>query len=138
MDILVTAYLLYLAISVALTIWVAQTLFKNGRVFLVDVFHGNESLADSVNHLLVVGFYLINLGYVSLALKLGYNVATTREAIEALSWKVGLVLLVLGGMHFFNLYIFSRMRRRSSIQDAPPPVAPDEYTAVRGRESCAG
>ena len=137
MDILVTAYLLYIAVSIALTIWVAQTLFKNGRVFLVDVFHGNESLADSVNHLLVVGFYLINLGYVSLALKLGYNIATTREAIEALSWKVGMVLLVLGGMHFFNLYIFSRMRRRRSLQDALPPVGPDEYTTVRGRESCA-
>jgi hypothetical protein len=137
MDILVTAYLLYLAISIALTVWVARTLFKNGRVFLVDVFHGNESLADSVNHLLVVGFYLVNLGYVSLALKLGYDVATTREAIEALSWKIGLVLLVLGGMHFFNLYIFSRMRRRSTLQDAPPPVAPDEYTSIRGRESCA-
>jgi cytochrome c biogenesis protein CcdA len=131
MDILVTAYLLYIAVSIALTVWVAQTLFKNGRVFLVDVFHGNESLADSVNHLLVVGFYLINLGYVSLALKLGYNIATTREAIEALSWKVGLVLLVLGGMHFFNLYLFSRLRRRASIQ------APDEYTRVRESESCA-
>ncbi|HSE98576.1 MAG TPA: hypothetical protein VLD57_09955 [Blastocatellia bacterium] len=137
MDILVTAYLLYIAISVALTIWVARTLFKNGRVFLIDVFHGNESLADSVNHLLVVGFYLINLGYVSLALKLGYDVATTREAIEALSWKIGLVLLVLGGMHFFNLYIFSRMRRRSSLRFAPPPVRPDEYTRVRGSQSCA-
>ena len=137
MDILVTAYLLYIAISVALTIWVARTLFKNGRVFLVDVFHGNESLADSVNHLLVMGFYLINLGYVRLALKLGYDVATTREAIEALSWKIGLVLLVLGGMHFFNLYIFSRLRRRSALQDAPAPVAPDEYTSIRGRQSCA-
>lgn len=137
MDILVTAYLLYIAVSIALTVWVAQTLFKNGRVFLVDVFHGNESLADSVNHLLVVGFYLINLGYVSLALKLGYNIATTREAIEALSWKVGLVLLVLGGMHFFNLYLFSRLRRRASIQDALPPIAPDEYTRVRESESCA-
>ena len=112
MDILVTAYLLYIAISVALTIWVARTLHKNGRVFLVDVFHGNEALADSVNHLLVVGFYLINLGYVSLALKLGYNLDTMTEGIEALSWKVGMVLVVLGGMHFFNLYVFSRIRRR--------------------------
>src|SRR5688572_32372731 len=103
MEIIVITYLIYLLISVILTIWVARTLFKNGRVFLVDVFHGNESLADSVNHLLVVGFYLINFGYVSLALKLGYNVGSARDAIEALSWKVGLVLLVLGGMHFFNL-----------------------------------
>ncbi|HEY0385312.1 MAG TPA: hypothetical protein VGC64_04845, partial [Pyrinomonadaceae bacterium] len=78
-----------------------------------DVFHGNEALADSVNHLLVVGFYLINLGYVSLALKLGYSLGTAREGIEALSWKIGLVLVVLGGMHFFNLYLFSRIRRRA-------------------------
>src|SRR5438105_10677601 len=99
MDIEIATYLTYLGISVALTIWVAQTLHKNGRIFLVDVFHGNEALADSVNHLLVVGFYLINLGYVSLALKLGYAVASAQQSIEALSVKVGTVLLVLGGMH---------------------------------------
>ncbi|MDQ3907788.1 MAG: hypothetical protein M3268_05535 [Acidobacteriota bacterium] len=118
-QIIVFTYLSYVAISVALTIWVARTLHKNGRVFLVDVFHGNESLADSVNHLLVVGFYLVNFGYVSLALKLGYDVTSLREGIEALSWKVGLVLVVLGGMHFFNLYVFSRIRRRPRFNDAP-------------------
>jgi len=123
-------YLVYLAISIALTIWVARTLHKNGRVFLVDVFHGNEPLADSVNHLLVVGFYLINFGYVSLALKLGYTVASAQEGIEALSVKVGMVLLVLGGMHFFNLFIFSRMRRRASLVNGPPPVPPDGFTQV--------
>ncbi len=132
MNVVVASYVFYLAISIALTVWVARTLHKNGTVSLVDVFHGNEALADSVNHLLVVGFYLINFGYVSLALKLGYDVQNAREGIEALSAKVGMVLVVLGGMHFFNLYIFSRMRRRSSLADAPPPVVPDGYTSVRG------
>src|SRR6185503_2624705 len=130
MDVIVVSYSFYLAISIALTVWVAHTLHKNGRIFLVDVFHGNESLADSVNHLLVVGFYLINFGYISLALKLGYDVETAREGIEALSWKVGLVLLTLGGMHFFNLLVFSRMRRRSSIRLFDPPVKPDGFTTV--------
>src|SRR5215831_2919962 len=137
MNVVVATYLLYLAISIGLTVWVARTLFKNGRVFLVDAFHGNEPLADSVNHLLVVGFYLVNLGYVSLALETGYDVNTARQSIEALSWKVGLVLLVLGGMHFFNLLIFSRMRRRSAIGNAPPPVGPDQYTVTREPETCA-
>src|SRR5882672_8056341 len=107
---IVHTYALYLSISVALTVWVARTLHKNGRLFLVDVFKGNEGLADSVNHLLVVGFYLINLGYISLALRLGYDVASARESIEALSRKVGLVLVVLGIMHFFNLFLFSAIR----------------------------
>ncbi|HWQ32644.1 MAG TPA: hypothetical protein VNQ79_07155 [Blastocatellia bacterium] len=131
MNHIVVTYVLYITVSVALTIWVAHTLHKNGRVFLVDVFHGNEALADSVNHLLVVGFYLINFGYVSLALKLGYSVASAQEAIEALSSKIGMVLVVLGGMHFFNLYVFSRIRRRSALLTAPPPVLPDGCTMVR-------
>ena len=130
MSVQIITYLVYLSISIALTVWVAHTLHKNGRVFLVDVFHGNEPLADSVNHLLVVGFYLINLGYVSLALKLGYSLASAQEGIEALSMKVGMVLLVLGGMHFFNLFIFSRMRRRATLHNSPPPVTPDAFTAV--------
>ena len=124
MNVTVVTYLLYLLFSGALTVWVAQTLHKNGRIFLVDVFHGNEALADSVNHLLVVGFYLINFGYVCLALQLGYELNGTREGIEALSWKVGLVLVVLGAMHFFNLYVFSRIRRRTQTPrfDPRPPT----------------
>jgi len=129
MTIGISTYLIYLAVSIALTIWVARTLHKNGRVFLVDVFHGDEALADSVNHLLVVGFYLINFGYVTLALKRGYVVETAEQSIEALSVKVGMVLLVLGGMHFFNLFIFSRMRRRGT-RPSHPPVSPDAFTAT--------
>ena len=127
MNTTTVTYLAYLAISVSLTVWVAQTLHNNGRVFLIDVFDGNQQLADSVNHLLVVGFYLINLGYVSLALKLGYDIETTAQGIEALSWKVGLVLVVLGAMHFFNLLVFSQIRSRSHTRPMPPPVQPGAY-----------
>lgn len=121
MNWLITTYVAYLAISVALTVWVARTLHKNGRIFLVDSFLGNEKLADSVNHLLVVGFYLINIGYVSLALKYGAAAANAQEMMESLSTKVGLVLLVLGFMHFFNLFVFAKMRKRA-LSHGPPPI----------------
>jgi hypothetical protein len=120
MNIVVTSYAAYLAISIGVTIWVARTLHKNGRVFLVDAFHGNEALADSVNHLLVVGFYLINVGVVSMALKFGIRPQETSEAVEVLSAKIGWVLLVLGAMHFFNLGVFAKMRSRA-LQ--PPVIA---------------
>jgi hypothetical protein len=127
-NITVLTYALYLLLSIVLTIWVARTLFVNGRVFLVDVFRGNDQLADSVNHLLVVGFYLVNLGYITLALKLGYDVQDLRFSIEALSRKVGGVLLVLGFMHFFNLFVFSRIRQRA-VYNAALPTA----TSMEGR-----
>jgi len=138
MQPIVLMYLSYVTLSVGLTIWVAHTLSRSGRVFLLDVFRGNEELADSVNHLLVVGFYLINFGYVALALRTTEVVETSRSAVEMLSWKVGLVLLVLGGMHFFNMYVFSRMRRRTTIRDAAPPVLPDTLLSGDGQSvSCA-
>ena len=132
MNYIVCTYALYLAISIALTVWVAKTLHKNGRLFLVDAFHGNEPLADSINHLLLVGFYLINVGYVSLALKYGDKAASVQELLEVLSTKIGAVLLILGGMHFFNLYVFNTMRKRALLHSAPPPLPPDARTPVLG------
>ena len=127
MNIDIVTYMVYLGISITLTIWVAQTLHKNGRIFLVDVFHGNEPLADSVNRLLVVGFYLINAGYGTLALKYGTRPTDLPGSIESLSTKVGLVLLVLGVMHFFNLYLFSKLRRRALLKAQKPPVLPEQF-----------
>lgn len=123
----VSCYAAYLAASILVTVWVAHTLHRNGRVFLVDSFLGNTTLADSVNHLLVVGFYLINIGYVTLALKYGEKPDTLAAAVEFFSTKIGLVLLVLGAMHFLNVYVFSRMRRRALLRNMPPPVQPDEH-----------
>ncbi len=124
---IVWTYISYLIISVALTIWVARTLFKNGRIFLVDSFLGNEPLADSINHLLVVGFYLINFGYVTMALKSADKPVDLQGVLETLSGKIGWVLLILGGMHFFNLFIFSKMRKRALLQNALPPVPPQVF-----------
>lgn len=124
MNATVVTYGLYLLIALPLTVWVARNLFQNGRIFLVDCFHGNESLADSVNRLLVMGFYLINFGFVALYLKLARDVEETRGVFEALSSKLGVVLLVLGGMHFFNLLVFTKLRKRATWHLNPPPLPP--------------
>jgi hypothetical protein len=131
MDSTFTTYLVYLTVSVVLTVWVARTLSAHGLTFLRDVFGGNVALATSVNHLLVVGFYLVNLGFISFNLRLGIRVYGPAEATEALSLKVGLVLLVLGGLHFFNLWVLNRMRHRAILSDAPPPVEPTGHVLAR-------
>ena len=120
---IVISHLVYLIITIGVTVWVARTLHRNGRVFLVDSFLGNEALADSVNHLLVVGFYLINVGFLALALRYGVKPFTPAAAIEYLSTKIGVVLLILGAMHFINIRIFAGMRRRA-IEGSQPPVRP--------------
>jgi hypothetical protein len=103
-------YLAYVAVSLVVTVWVGRSLHGNGRVFLVENFHGREKLADSVNHLLLVGFYLINIGFVCLALRYGSKPTDAVGAIEYLSTKIGLVIVLLGFMHFFNMRMLVRFR----------------------------
>ena len=132
MTLHVWTYLVYLGLSIAATVWVARTLHRNGRIFLIDCFHGNKDLADSVNHLLVVGFYLINIGFVSLALRFGVLAGDTKEALESLSTKMGLVLLVLGFMHFFNLAVFTNCRKRAlSAKAAADAILPPRLPGTR-------
>ncbi|GAA3751422.1 hypothetical protein [Terriglobus aquaticus] len=117
-------YFSYLLISIALTVWVARTLHSSGRVFLVDAFHGNEALADSVNSLLVVGFYMMNLGYVALYLKTGDPLQNLRAVIELESAKLGAVMLVLGIVHFLNILVLTRMRNRQGMTAYAGSVVP--------------
>ena len=129
MDLAVVAYLAYLVIAVPLTIWVGSTLSRNGRVFLVDVFSGNDALAEAVNRLLVVGFYLLNLGVVALYLRVDERIGSAREVVEVLSVKLGVVLLMLGVVHLFNVYVFTRIRRRTRLEAmGTPPVQPQTWT----------
>jgi len=113
MNYTILTYGLYLVITIVLTIWVANTLFKNGRVFLVTIFHNDTLLADSVNKLLLVGFYLINIGYAVYTLKIQAAVVGYQDLIETLSLKIGLIILILGAMHFFNLFTLFNLRRKA-------------------------
>lgn len=120
---LVGIYVLYGMASVGLTVWLARTLFRNGGVFLEDVFEDRPHLAEAVNRLLVTGFYMGNLGYAFLLLQA--NVAPDAvTAVEVLIHKLGILLVSLALIHFFNLYLFYRIRRRAQEAKLPPPVAP--------------
>jgi hypothetical protein len=144
MNYIVTAYSIYLPIAVALTIWVARTLHNNGKVFLVDIFHGQSELAVSVNKLLQVGFYLLNLGFAIIRLEImpdwkydsvsGTNmlqeVNNVQSMMEVLSYKLGGFILFLGLMLFINLFLLlilrsgSRPRQVNYVQPQARPVQP--------------
>ena len=104
------AYSAYILISVFITIFVSRTLSKNGEIYLIDGFNGNDALAKSVNHMLVVGFYLLNLGFVLLRMQSGQLLNTIESVIIYLSSGIGFVLFALGIAHFFNMFVIHKFR----------------------------
>lgn len=116
MDYYILTYAIYLPISVIITVWVARVLFSNGKLFLVDIFHGDKDLANSVNNLLLVGFYLVNIGYVCYTMKEEADIFDQRQFVELLVRKLGVIILTLGLMHFLNLFIFFKLRKNAKRQ----------------------
>ena len=129
-------YILYTALSMSLTVWVGRTLFVNGRIFIIDSFNGNIEMADAVNKMLLIGFYLVNIGLVSLFLQFGHKPETPIEAIEYISAKMGIVLLALGAMHYFNMRNIAQMRRKAIYKAHTKPAkgtpVPEEKLATSG------
>ena len=114
-------YLPYCAIAVSLTIWLARALSRHGEVFLRDVFPGKVGLADAINQLLVIGFYLVNLGWALLLLRTNaIQVETIADAVGVLTARLGTLLLLLGIAHMTNLYIFHRVRQSAERTAARP------------------
>ena len=95
-----------------MTFWAAKVLFKNAKIFMLDIFHGKEEIAFATNRLFEIGFYLMNIGTELFILHIN-NVASTQQLIEQLSYKVGGFSIYLGMMLFFNLYLFFRGRRKA-------------------------
>lgn len=116
-------YLAYGSVAIGLTVWLARTLFRNGAIFLADVFPDREAFADALNRMLVVGFYMLNLGYAFMILK-SPIAASATEAGQVLIERLGVLLLSLGLIHFVNMLVFWKIRRRTMLETAPPPVAP--------------
>ena len=114
-------YGIYLLVSLSVTIWVGRTLFSSGRPFLLEAFHGNETMADSVNNLLIIGFYLVNFGFMLLFLSTGTPPERGLTVAEHLSWKLGVVVIVLGVMHLINLIVLNGLRNRG-LSSTPPPI----------------
>lgn len=140
---IVLAYFIYLPVALLLTFYVARTLFTNGRIFMLDIFKGKSDIVDATNKLFEVGFYLLNIGFALLILKIEqgemmnysiaddglhqrfqYAVDTNQEVVEVLARKLGGFAIYLGVMLFFNLYLFFRGRKKSRMngQVAPIPV----------------
>ncbi|MFX3625912.1 MAG: hypothetical protein ACN6I4_01000 [bacterium] len=110
---IIIAYSIYLPVTIGLTYYVAHVLFRNGKVFMLDIFRGREEIATSTNKLFQVGFYLLNLGFAFLTLRIAYEVTGAQDVFEALSSKIGGFSIYLGIMLFFNLYLFFRGKKKS-------------------------
>lgn len=106
-------YAIYIPVALFLTYYVSRTLFKNSKVYMLDIFKGREEIADATNKLFETGFYLLNLGFALMILEMNMHQDSYQLLIEKLSYKIGGFTIYLGIMLFLNLYFFFRGKRKA-------------------------
>jgi hypothetical protein len=107
-------YAIYLPIALFLTYYVSKTLFKNSKIYMLDIFRGREEIANATNKLFETGFYLLNLGFALMILEIYLYKDSYQELIEKLSYKIGGFSIYLGIMLFLNLFFFFRGKRKAN------------------------
>jgi hypothetical protein len=117
-----TGYAIYLPTAILLTLYVSRTLFKNSKIYMLDIFKGREEIAVATNRLFETGFYLLNIGFALMILEMTNYTNTNRELVEALSYKIGGFSIYLGVMLFLNLYFFFRGKRKANRPVTPEPT----------------
>lgn len=117
-------YAVYVPIALGLTFYVSRTLFKNSKIYMLDIFKGRNEIAIATNKLFETGFYLLNLGFALMILKLNPYITTYQSLVEALSYKIGGFAVYLGIMLFINLYFFFRGKRKASQGPRPLTTPP--------------
>ncbi|MBF00117.1 hypothetical protein [Flavobacterium coralii] len=122
-SLILTGYAIYLPVVILLTFYVSRVLFKNSKVFMLDIFKGREEIASSTNRLFETGFYLLNLGFALRILKLTLSYDTYQSLVEALTYKIGGFSIYLGVMLFLNLYFFFRGKRKAKEAQHTAPQA---------------
>lgn len=123
-------YAIYVPIALILTFYVSRTLFRNSKIYMLDIFKGREEIAFATNKLFETGFYLLNLGFALMILKISLYQNSYQNLVEALSYKIGGFAIYLGAMLFINLYFFFRGKRKANAPKMP--VQPPFPTRIVG------
>ncbi|WP_312824631.1 hypothetical protein [Epilithonimonas sp.] len=108
-----TAYAIYLPIVLTLTVIVSELLFRNAKVFMMDIFHQKSDIALATNSLFKIGFYLLNIGFALLIIEFS-QLITGESLVVGLSKKIGGFSIYLGLMLLFNLLLFMKGRKKSN------------------------
>ena len=108
-------YLLYLPASFYITVVVGRSLYTAGNDYLEACFEGHSELAHTCNRFLLLGYYLVNLGYATISVSFWNSVSNPVHLAEELSLRLGMLIAGLACLHYFNLYAILKFRNAIQV-----------------------
>jgi hypothetical protein len=104
----IIGYFIYLIITIFIIIRVGKSCYKNGNVFVSELIPNHEDLCQRINQMLLLGYYLLNIGYCAMTLISWETIATTNQLIEVIATKTSIIIFIISGLHYINIIIITK------------------------------
>lgn len=101
----IIAYIIYIILTVFIIYHVGRMFHRNGRIFILQLHRGDTGTTDTINNILLVAYYLFNMGYAFLRLRLWERVSSPAQLIASVSNHIGVLILILAVTHYFNMLL---------------------------------
>ena len=110
----ISAYIIFLSLMIFIIGYVGRYFYTNGRVFIISLMNDNLELADQINKLLLIAYYLFNIGYACLTLKYWQRVSNIETLFSSLSINMGVLILILAFTHYLNMLVIYYLSKSKS------------------------
>lgn len=111
----ILAYIIFLTLIIFIIVYVGRYFYSNGRIFIIALFNGNSTMADYINELLLIGYYLFNIGYAFLKLRQWEKVNNLETLFSSLATNIGVLIFILALVHYFNMLVIYLLSKSKSI-----------------------
>lgn len=111
----ILAYCIYIIATILLIYGLGKYFHKNGRIFIFYLFHQQTNITDSTNNILLILYYLLNMGYAVVQLYLWQRITSLSLLLSSLIEKLSFILIILACIHYLNMliiYIYSKKNNK--------------------------
>jgi hypothetical protein len=108
MNLNIIGYLIYLSLTSVIIIKVGKLCYDNGNIFVSQLIPNHEALCLQTNKMLLIGYYLLNLGYCAITIISWEKIQTSNQLIEIIATKSAIIILTIGFMHYINIILLTK------------------------------
>jgi hypothetical protein len=112
MNLNIIGYSIYLGFTAVIILKVGKICYTNGNIFIAQLIPNHEDLCLKINQILLLAYFLFNLGYCFITLVQWHQILSFSHLIETIALKIAIILFLIAILHYFNILIITKQIKK--------------------------
>ncbi|SHM22471.1 hypothetical protein [Flavobacterium chilense] len=108
MNFNIIGYFIYLGITIFIILKVGKICYKNGNIYVADLIPNHADICQKINQVLLLAYYLLNIGYCAMTLISWQKIVSFSQLIETIGIKTSIIVFIISILHYLNIFIITK------------------------------